>query len=81
MPHYIIFPKDTAGAMLQHSTEAATPEAALADFSSLVGDISAENFAVVEVTADQRAAVEAWHDDGAPAYDAPTWLDEAIRSA
>ena len=81
MAHYIIFPRDTAGAMLHHSGEFESKEAALEDFSSIVGDIDPEQWSVADVTKDQCEEVEAWSEKGAPAWDAPEWLDEAIRRA
>ena len=81
MTHYIIFPANTAGALLQHSGEFRDAGAAFAEFVSLAGDASITDFAVVEVTAEQRREVEDWSAGGSPAWDAPEWLDNAILKA
>lgn len=82
MPHYVIFPRDTAGAMLQHIGEFSSADDAFKDFESIIGDeLDQDDYAVVEVSAEQAAEVEDWDSDGAPAHDAPAWLDRAIYTA
>ena len=82
MTHYAIFPRDTAGAMLQHITQASDEDAAFEDFTDIVGAHADRHaFAIIEITPDQRAEIEEWHDNGAPADEAPEWLDEAIHRA
>ena len=82
MTNFAIFPRDTAGATTQYITSADSADEAFAEFSKIVGDDAArEDFAIVEMTADEAAQIEQWVEDGEPADTAPEWLDEAIRRA
>ena len=72
MLNFVILDKNAG--FLQHSCEAPDALAALASFHAEVnlGDYnSPDDWDIREVTADQRAAIEAWQDAGAPAADFP----------
>ena len=77
MTHFVILNR-THG-LLQWSGEYANAQAALADFDSNVGidpngeglDVIADAYDVREVSAELRAAVEAWADAGAAADQSP----------
>ena len=82
MAHFAIFQRDTAGAMIQHLTDASDADAAFAEFAQIVGDDAVrKDFAIVEMTKVEAAEIERWLEDGQPASKAPEWLDEAIRRA
>lgn len=82
MTNFAIFPRDTAGAMLQHITDAQDATSAFEEFSQIIGNhVERDGYAVIEVTNTQRVEIEDWHDAGAPADEAPDWLDDAIRRA
>ena len=76
MAHFIIF-SDGPGATLQWSGEAANAESAWHQIAADLGDPAA--YKVREVTADERAEVEAWDDAGADAAEAPEWLDSRLQ--
>jgi hypothetical protein len=79
MPKFIIFPSKTPGAMLAHAGEFSSAKEAFADFTRIVGDHAERGaYAVVAVTDAELDQVEEWALRGAPAYDAPAWLDDAI---
>lgn len=82
--HFAIF--DRYAGLLQWTCETESAEAALADFDSAVGIDPTGNglaaimdeYRVVEVTAEQRDAVEAWMDAGAPANKCPLDTDASF---
>lgn len=82
MTHFAIFPRDTAGATVQHIVDSSDADAAFFEFTQIVGDdATREDFAIIEMTEGGAAQLEQWVENGEPADEAPEWLDEAIRRA
>lgn len=75
--HFVIF-NGGPGAMLQWSGIAADADAAWYDTHDILGDVGRDAYAIVEVSRAEREQIEAWDEAGAPAAEAPDWLDARL---
>ena len=80
LSHFLIFSRGP-GAILQHSGEFKSARDAFADFADTIGGADRAAYRVIPATERECREVEDWDNAGAPAEEAPLWLDNKLANS